>query len=112
MQSQGPAGAHTRAEAAIDAKLGIDADLGRGPIERKPLAFQPGLRRGQLIDITRQLHHHGAALVGRDLGLENLGGNVKVHRQPIGDRLVHRLAGEMEDEAPFHREAPLPWPQR
>ena len=88
----------------------IDTDLSRGPVEAHTLAFQPGLGRGQFVDISRQLNNHGAALVGRDLGLQNLRCDVEIDRKPVSDRLVHRLSGEMKDETPLHLEASLPFP--
>ncbi len=99
--AQSPTGAHTRADAAIDAGPWIDLDLTRSPIEAEPLTFQPRLSGSQFIDVPGQLHHHGAALVGSDLGPEDLGRDIKIDGQPIGDRLMHRFPREMQGEAPF-----------
>ena len=108
---QRTAGADAAADAAVDAAAGINPDLPRGTIETQPLSLKPLLRCGEIIDVAGELHHHGAALIGSDLGAENLGGNVKVHRQPIGDRLMHRFAGEMQGDAALQAPAPA-WHQR
>ena len=103
---QSPTGAHTRADAAINAGPWVDLDLTRSPIEAEPLAFQPRLSGSQLIDVPGQLHHHGAALVGGDLSPEDLGRDIEIDGQPIGDRLMHRFPGEMQGEPPFQAREP------
>ena len=103
---QSPTGAHTRTDAAIDTGPWIDLDLTRSPIEAEPLAFQPRLGSSQLIDISGKLHHHGAALVGGDLGPQDLGRDIEIHGQPIGDGLMHRLPREMQGEPPFQSQEP------
>jgi len=106
LELQGSTGTDTRADAAVDAAQGIDADFSRGPVDSQPLALQPELGGIKFVNVAGELHHHGAELVGRHLSPQNLGGHIKVHGEPIGDRLVNRLSGEMEGEAPFHRERP------
>jgi thiol-disulfide isomerase/thioredoxin len=60
------------------------------------------LRGGEIINVAGELHHHRAALIRRDLGPQNLRGDIEFHGQPIGNRLMHRLAGEMEGDAALH----------
>lgn len=97
------AGAHTRAQAAIDAAHGIDAKLPRGAIQPEPLTLKPLLGSIELIDVAGELNHHGAALIGRHLRPQDLGGHIKVNGQPVGERLVHRFARHMQRETALHR---------
>ena len=62
----------------------------------------------ELINVAGELHHHGAALIGSDLRPQNLGGDVEFNSQPIGDRLMHRLAREMQGDAALHALRPTP----
>lgn len=81
-------------------------DFARSPVNAQPLALQPELGSIEFVDVAGKLHNHGAELVGRHLGPQNLGGDIKIHGEPIGDRLVDRLSGKMKGEAPFHRDRP------
>ncbi|MEY3767658.1 MAG: hypothetical protein RLZZ11_728 [Cyanobacteriota bacterium] len=83
-------------------------DLARGTIDPQTLGFQPLLGRGQIVDVAGELHHHGAALIGRDLGPQDLGGDIELHRQAVGDRLMHRLAGKCRVMRRFTLRFPLP----
>jgi len=60
------------------------------------------LRGGEIIDVAGELHHHGAALIRSDLGPQDLRRDVEFHGQPIGNRLVHGLAREVEGDAALH----------
>ena len=104
--TQGTAGANAGANAAIHAARRIHLNLTGGAVEAKPLAFQPVLSRSEIIDIAGELHHHGAALIRGDLSPQDLRGNVELDRQPIGNRLVHRFAGEMQGDAALHSGSP------
>ena len=95
-------GADGRTDAAVDAAVRIDADLPRRPIQPQTLTFKPELSGIELIDVAGELHHHRAALVRSHLGPQNLGRDVKIDREPIGQWLVHRFARDMQREAALH----------
>ena len=102
---QCPTGADAGAEAAIHAALRIDVDLRGGAIETQSQPFQPSFRRIQLVDVTGELNHHRAALIGGHLGTQDLGGDIEVDRQSIGDRLMHRVTRNMQRESALHGKA-------
>ena len=105
-EAQSSAGADAAAQPAVDTALGINPDLTGGAVDPQALGLEPVLGGRQVVDIPGELHHHGAALIRCDLGPQDLGGDIKLNRQAIGDRLVHRLAREMQGDAAFHASVP------
>ena len=101
LSAEGAAGTDAGADAAVDATITIDVDLTLGPVQTEAQGLQPVFCRIQFIDVTGELHHHGAALIGSDLCSQDLGGNIEINGKPIGDRLVNRLAGEVQGQTPF-----------
>jgi hypothetical protein len=95
-------GANPGAEATVYTAVRINEDFPATVGNLNAAIAQPCQRRRQLIHIPGQFHHQLAHLIGSDLRPDDVGSNIKVLGQAVGDGHVYHLAGKGEGDPLFH----------
>jgi hypothetical protein len=92
----------TRAESTVDTEILINGNFAAGKRHIDILGAHPVDRRIEGINIAGEFHDEFAHLVRRNLGTDNIGRNVEILGQPVGDRHLNVATGEGEGDAFFH----------
>jgi hypothetical protein len=98
-------GANPCTETTVNTAVRINEDFSATVGNLNAAIAQPCQRRRQLIHIPGQFHHQLAHLIGSDLRPDDVGSNIKVLGQAVGDGHVYHLAGKGEGDPLFHGRA-------
>lgn len=102
IQGEGLGGADPRTQPAVNTAFRINEDFPTAVGNLNAAVGQPFQGGGQLIHIPGEFDHQFAHLVGGDLGTDDVGGDVKVFCQTVGDGHLYHLAGKREGDPLFH----------
>ncbi len=102
VQGQGFGGTNPGAESAVDAEFIINGDFATGEGDVDVLGAHPVDRRIKGIDIAGEFDDEFADLVRGDLGADDVGGDVEVLGEAVGDGHLDVAAWEGEGDALFH----------
>ncbi len=86
----------------MDAEIFVDGDFAAGKGNVDVLGAHPVDRGIQGVNVSRQLHHEFPDLVRGDLGADDVGGDVEILGQSVGDGHLDIAAGEGEGDTFFH----------
>jgi hypothetical protein len=91
-----------RAESTVDTEILINGNFAAGKRHIDVLGAHPVDRRIKGINIAGEFHDELAHLVRRNLGTDNIGRNVEILGQSVGDGHLNVATGEGEGDTFFH----------
>ncbi len=86
----------------MNAEIFVDGDFAAGEGDVDVLGTHPVDRSVEGVDVTRKFDDQFADLVGGDLGADDVGGDVEVFGEAVGDGHLDVAAWEGEGDALFH----------
>ena len=102
VQGQRLGGTDARTESAVNAKVFVDGNFAASKGDVDILGAHPFYGGIKGIDIARKFHHQLPDLVGGNLGADDIGCNVEILSQSVGDGHLDIAAGEGQGDSFFH----------